>query len=70
MSEPVYLDKAKVVEALRARQKHARAQWVDRELPGLIDAGKNYALLDMLGIDLDAVIADRAADRGSPVAAR
>jgi hypothetical protein len=34
MSEPVYVDKAKVIADLRARQLHARADWVDRELPG------------------------------------
>ena len=55
MSEPVYADKAKVVAQLRSRQLHAKADWVDRELPGLIDTYKNSALLEMLGIDLDAI---------------
>jgi hypothetical protein len=55
MSEPVYVDKAKVIADLRSRQLHARADWVDRELPGLIDTYKNSALLQMLGIDLDAM---------------
>jgi hypothetical protein len=55
MSEPVYADKAKVVAQLRSRQLHAKADWVDRELPGLIDTYKNSALLEMLGIDLDAM---------------
>jgi hypothetical protein len=36
---------------------HARADWVDRELPGLIDTYKNSALLHMLGIDLDVMAA-------------
>jgi hypothetical protein len=54
MSEPVYVDKAKVIADLRSRQLHARADWVDRELPGLIDTYKHSALLKMLGIDLDA----------------
>jgi hypothetical protein len=55
MSEPVYVDKAKVIADLRSRQLHARADWVDRELPGLIDTYKNSALLKMLGTDLDAM---------------
>ena len=53
MNEIVYVDKARVIAQLRARQLHAKAHWVDRELPGLIDAGKNHSLLRMLGIDLD-----------------
>jgi len=55
MSEPVYVDKAKVIAQLRARQLHAKADWVDRELPGLIDTYKKAALLQMLGIDLDVM---------------
>jgi hypothetical protein len=52
---PVYVDKTRVIADLRSRQLHARADWVDRELPGLIDTYKNSALLQMLGIDLDAM---------------
>jgi hypothetical protein len=55
MSEPVYVDKAKVIADLRSRQLHARADWVDRELPELIDTYKNSALLKLLDIDLDAM---------------
>ena len=55
MSEPVYVDKAKVIAELRSRQLHARADWIDRELPGLIDIYKNSSLLQMLGIDPDAM---------------
>jgi hypothetical protein len=36
----VYVDKAKVIAQLRSRQLQARADWVDRELPGLIDTYK------------------------------
>jgi hypothetical protein len=64
MSEPVYVDKAEVIAQLRARQLHARADWVDRALPGPIDTYKNSALLQMLGIDLDAMApADIVASR-------
>jgi hypothetical protein len=55
MSAPVYVDKARVVADLRFRQLHARADWVDREFSGVIDTGKNAALLRMLGIDLGAM---------------
>jgi hypothetical protein len=55
MSKPVYVDKAKVIADLRSRQLHARAEWVDRELPGLIDTCKNASLLQMLGIDQAAM---------------
>jgi hypothetical protein len=34
---------------------HARADWVDRELPELIDTYKNSALIKLLDIDLDAM---------------
>ena len=54
MSEPVYVDKAKVMAQLRSRQLHARADWVDRELPTRIDTYRNASLLQVLGIDVDA----------------
>jgi hypothetical protein len=53
--KPAYVDKTMVLAVLRSRQLHARADWVDRELPGLIDIHKNSALLHMLSIDLDAM---------------
>jgi len=58
MGEPVYVDKAKIVAQLRYRQLHARADWVDRSLPALIDTHQNAALLRMLGIDLDTARRD------------
>jgi hypothetical protein len=57
MSEPTYVEKAAVMAQLRCRELHARADWVDRELPALIDTYQNSALLKMLGIDLDAIAA-------------
>lgn len=55
MNDTVYVDKTKVIAQLRARQLHARAHWVDRELPELIHAGENRSLLQLLGIDLDSM---------------
>ncbi|HKT05318.1 MAG TPA: hypothetical protein VJT31_37860 [Rugosimonospora sp.] len=47
----MYLDKAEIVAALRARGLNERAEWVDRDLPPLVDTTKNAALLRMLDID-------------------
>lgn len=55
--KPRTVHKAMVVEELRSRQLHDRADWADRALPEIIDADKNASLLQMLGIDLDAVAA-------------
>jgi hypothetical protein len=55
MATPTYVQKATVVAVLRSRAQQARADWVDRELPELVDTYKNSALLKMLGIDLDAM---------------
>ncbi len=54
MEKARYVDKAKVLTDLRERQLHARADWVDRSLPGLIDTYDNASLLRLLGIELDA----------------
>jgi hypothetical protein len=55
MTRPAYIDRTRLVAMLRSRELHARADWVDRELPGLVDTHKNAALLQMLGIDPDAM---------------
>jgi hypothetical protein len=47
----VYIDKAEVIAILRLRDMHARADWVDRSLPDLIDISKNAALMETLHID-------------------
>ncbi len=54
MEKARYVDKARVLTDLRERQLHARADWVDRSLPGLIDTYENASLLQLLGIELDA----------------
>jgi hypothetical protein len=47
----MHIDKAEIISVLRSRGLNARADWVDRTLPKLVDTHKNTALLDMLGID-------------------
>jgi hypothetical protein len=46
------INKADIVAVLRSRDLPDRADWVDRDLPELVDTDKNGALLRMLGIDL------------------
>ncbi|WP_127508537.1 hypothetical protein [Actinoplanes solisilvae] len=45
------VNKAEIVAILRTRGKHARADWFDRELPDIVDVGKNRSLLTTLEID-------------------
>jgi hypothetical protein len=45
------IDKSRIVEALRERGLHARADWVDRELPDSVDADKNASLLVTLNLN-------------------
>ena len=51
MTSATYVDKAEIVATLRSRGLHARADWVDRELPDVVDTYKNDSLLQMLGVD-------------------
>jgi len=45
------VDRAEVVAILRSRGLHDRADWVERQLPQVIDTNKNGSLLRMLHID-------------------
>jgi len=47
----MYIDKAEIVAVLRSRGLHDRADWVDRELPAIVDTDTNSSLLRMLHID-------------------
>jgi hypothetical protein len=46
------IDKSRIVEALRSRGLHDRADWVDRELPDSVDSNKNASLLVTLDLNL------------------
>jgi hypothetical protein len=59
----VNIDKADIVATLRSRGLQDRADWVDRELPDVVDTYKNGALLRMLDIDPATM---QAADVTSP----
>jgi hypothetical protein len=64
MTSPAYVDKAEIVAALRSRGLHARADWVDRELPELVDTYRNAALLRTLDIDPAALAPSDPAPQG------
>ena len=53
----MYIHKAGIISVLRSRGLHARADWVDRELPELVDTYRNAALLRTLAIDPASVAA-------------
>jgi len=44
------VDKDKILQILRDRGEHARAQWVDQQLPQRVDVEKNAGLLATLHI--------------------
>ncbi|MEV6847159.1 hypothetical protein [Actinoplanes sp. NPDC051411] len=46
------ISKAVVIAVLRERGQNARADFVDRELPELIDTSRHGGLLAMLHLDL------------------
>jgi hypothetical protein len=46
-----HVTRAEVVSILRSRGKHARADWFERELPDIVDIGKNRSLLATLEIN-------------------
>jgi hypothetical protein len=51
------VDKDKILKILRDRGLHARAEWVDRQLPQRVDLEKNAGLLATLHIS-QAELAD------------
>jgi hypothetical protein len=49
--------KSTILEALRERGQNARADWVDGDMPDLVDTVRHAGLLSLLGLsaaDLDA----------------
>jgi hypothetical protein len=47
----MHVARAEIIAILRSRGLLDRADWVDRDLPPVVDTHKNAALLRMLGID-------------------
>jgi hypothetical protein len=55
MTTATRVGKTVVVATLRSPDLHGRADWVNKELPALIDTACNASLLRTLGIDVDAL---------------
>lgn len=55
MAVATCVKKTLLVATLRARDLHGRADWVDKELPAVIDTERNASLLRTLGINLDTL---------------
>ena len=53
------VDKSAIILLLRARGLDAKADWVDRQLPPLVDTDVNRALLEMLEVDVAALLAGK-----------
>ena len=47
----MYIDKAEIIARLRSQQLDARADWVDRQLPQIVDTDTISGLLSTLGIN-------------------
>jgi hypothetical protein len=47
----MHIQRSEIVANLRSRGLDARADWVDKELPEVVDAEKNSGLLSTLAID-------------------
>jgi hypothetical protein len=58
MSATTCVKKTVVVATLRSRDLHGRADWVEKELPPLIDTARNASLLQTLGINVDTLAPD------------
>lgn len=55
----MYVDKNTILEVLRSRDQHHRADWVDRQLPDQVDIAHNSGLLSTLNLtaaDLAAAV--------------
>lgn len=46
----MFIDKNKILQVLRSRGLHHRADWVDRQLPDQVDIAHNAGLLATLNL--------------------
>jgi hypothetical protein len=59
------IDKGRILDALRRRGLHARADWVDRTLPDRVDTARNAGLLATLELN-PADLSDEPSPPTSP----
>lgn len=58
--------RTRLVEALRRRGLHERAEWVERAMPEDIDVHRNASLFDMLGIQPETLSQEGDEAPGDP----
>jgi hypothetical protein len=51
------IDRADLIALLRAKGLDAKADWVERQLPPLVDIDVNRALLEILEVDTAQLVA-------------
>ncbi len=56
------IQKSKVLDILRQRGQNARADWVDREMPDIMDVRHHSGLLSTLDIDPTQLADEPGAD--------
>jgi hypothetical protein len=49
------VDRSRIVAVLRDRGQHARAEWVERQLPERVDTDQNSSLLATLDLTLEVL---------------
>ena len=65
MAAATCVKKTVVVATLRSRDLHSRADWIEKELPALIDTARNASLLRTLGINVETLTSDAGPDYGA-----
>lgn len=58
------IDKSQILELLRSRGEHDKAQQADQELPGTVDTEKDSGLLQKFGLDPQKLVAMLAGGGG------
>lgn len=51
------IDKSQILDLLRSKGDHARAEEADRELPDQVDTDRDGGLLSKFGLDVGDIIA-------------
>jgi hypothetical protein len=49
------VSKTLILKVLHRQNKHDRAEWAERQLPDVVNLRQNAGLLDLLGLDVEAL---------------